>query len=158
MHTQALQDAIQYEREQHKFDIQEERRALSNYTRFSLDATQGYARQVRQLCQDKDELEDELRKLQQLNQTKEEELIKVRDAFREYRNDAIDSKNERDSLRIQVGDLQIEAEMLQKENAILSEIRSSRIMAYKIAELEEQCSMTLETIEVKDDIIQDIVM
>ena len=27
-------------------------------------------------------------------------------------------------------------------------------MAYKIAELEEQCSMTLETIEVKDDIIQ----
>ena len=44
--------------------------------------------------------------------------------------------------------------MLQKENAILSEIRSSRIMAYKIAELEEQCSMTLETIEVKDDIIQ----
>jgi hypothetical protein len=69
LHTQALQDAIQYEREQHKFDIQEERRALSNYTRFSLDATQGYARQVRQLCQDKDELEGELRKLQQLNQT-----------------------------------------------------------------------------------------
>ena len=44
--------------------------------------------------------------------------------------------------------------MLQKENAILSEIRFSRIMAYKIAELEEQCSMTLETIEVKDDIIE----
>ena len=44
--------------------------------------------------------------------------------------------------------------MLQKENDILSEIRSSRIMANKIAELEEQCSMTLETIEVKDDIIQ----
>ena len=154
LHTQALQDAIQYEREQHTFEIQEERRALSNYTRFSLDATQGYARQVRQLCKDKDELEDELRKLQQLNQTKEEELIKVTDAFREYRQDAIDAKNERESLRIQVGDLQIEAEMLQKENAILSEIRSSRIMAYKIAELEEQCSMTLETIEVKDDIIE----
>ena len=128
LHTQALQDAIQYEREQHTFEIQEERRALSNYTRFSLDATQGYARQVRQLCKDKDELEDELRKLQQLNQTKEEELIKVTDAFREYRQDAIDAKNERESLRIQVGDLQIEAEMLQKENAILSEIRSSRIM------------------------------
>ena len=47
LHTQALQDVIQYEREQHKFDIQEERRALSNYTRFGLDATQGYARQVR---------------------------------------------------------------------------------------------------------------
>ena len=154
LHTQALKDAIQYEREQHTFEIQEERRALSNYTRFSLDATQGYARQVRQLCKDKDELEDELRKLQQLNQTKEEELIKVTDAFREYRQDAIDAKNERESLRIQVGDLQIEAEMLQKENAILSEIRSSRIMAYKIAELEEQCSMTLETIEVKDDIIE----
>jgi hypothetical protein len=64
-------------------------------------------------------------------------LIKVTDVFRVYRQDAIDTKIERESLRIQVGDLQIETEMLQKENAILSEIRSSRIMAYKIAELEE---------------------
>jgi hypothetical protein len=115
--------------------------------------TQALQRQVRQLCQDKDELEDELKKLQQLNQNLEEQLIKVTDAFNAYRHDAIDSKNERDSLRIQVGNLLIEAEMLQKENAILSEIRSSRIMAYKIAELEEQCSMTFDTIEVKDDII-----
>ncbi len=64
-------------------------------------------------------------------------MIKVTDVFRVYRQDAIDTKIERESLRIQVGDLQIETEMLQKENAILSEIRSSRIMAYKIAELEE---------------------
>jgi hypothetical protein len=41
LHTQALQDAIQYEREEHTFEIQEERRALSNYTRFILDATKG---------------------------------------------------------------------------------------------------------------------
>ena len=157
---------------------------MSQYTIFSLDATQGYARQVRQLCQDKDELEEELRKLRQLNQGKEEELIKVTDALRKYRQEAIDSKRfvddklddkgymieqyilktenslgndalvtERDSLRIQVGDLQIEAEMLKKENAILSVIRSYSVMTYKIAELEEQCSITLDTIEVEDDII-----
>ena len=59
----------------------------------------------------------------------------------------------RNALNIQVGDLQIEAEMLQKENAILlSEIRAPRTVTY-IAELEEQCSITLDTIEVKDDII-----
>ncbi len=115
--------------------------------------TQNYTRQVRLLCQDKDELEDELKKLQQLNQNLEEQPIKVTDAFSEYRHDDIDSKNERDSPRIQVGNLQIEAKMLQKENTILSEIRSSRIMVYKITELEEKCSMTFDTIEVKDDII-----
>ena len=59
----------------------------------------------------------------------------------------------RNALNIQVGGLQIEAEMLQKENAILlSEIRAPRTATY-IAELEEQCSITLDTIEVKDDII-----
>ena len=142
------------------------------YDEETFDTIQNLHLQIRQLNEEKDDLQ--------------KRLNEVTDTFRNYKQEVIDSTKsletdledkrymieqytvdmrnisqqndqliyERNSLLLQVHDIQIEADMLKTENAILSDIKSRRVMAHKLAELEEQNSLVLETIDVKDAIIQ----